>query len=230
MSYGFFARGVNGQMIIDDTHSTCHVLRKGSFFVEAYTTNGDRRTINYSSPVATSMPPQVWLSLGGGVSNMLHVGSAGNWTGFSFIAVPEAKRVTLRYIASTYEPPYSGDTYGMRIFDPAGRPVFDSGYAGMVFLFATRSYARTDLGGSGWSHNYRFDTNVSYQVHSGSYYLASSSSGPIQDIGSGNQPGFSYFYGYENRALYSLQIFQYGSQPNPELWFPAIYAIPSDEL
>jgi len=230
MSYGFFARGTNGQMIIDDTHTTCHVMRKGSFTVPANDSSGNRRVVSYSAPINTTTAPQVWISIVGGIISFYHEGTPGNWMGFSYISIPNANTITFKYVASTYEPPSSGQQWGLKIWNEAGKPVFDSGYAGMIFLYATRNYRRTDLGGQSFNHSYQWDTIDTYAVNPNAYFLASSTCGPIYDVGQGNGVGVSYFTAYPTRARYYIQIFQYNSTPNPQLWFPAIYAIPSDEL
>lgn len=230
MSYGFFARGTNGQMIIDDTHTTCHVLRKGSFTVPAGDTSGNVNYIYYSAPITTLSSPQVWISIVGGIINFSHEGTPGNWTGFSYVSINNRNAITFKYVASTYEPPSSGQQWGLKIWNDSGKPVFDSGYAGMIFLYATRKYRRTDMGGSGRSHNYQWDTIDPYSVNPNAYFLASSTCLPIYDVGQGNGVGIAYFTAYPTRAGYYINIFQYNSTPNPELWFPVIYAIPSDEM
>lgn len=226
MSYGFFARGVNGQMIIDDAHYVYHVLFKSSYTIEANTTNAV--TITFPQAVRTQEPPHVYVSIGqGGLGSFLLTGSEGNWTGFTLRPDIVGARITYRYFVCTYTPSPSADQYGMRIYNASGQLIFDSGYTGVIFLYATRNYVRTDVQGT----QFTWTTAESYAVNPNAYFFANTWLGMVPEgVGQGNTSAANFARPRATSFTYYLQIQAFSSTPDPYLVWPVIYAIPSDEL
>lgn len=103
MSYGFFARGKQGNLVIDDTNPVLSQLQGGDIRVthrvpETYGGYYSRPhwavcNVVYSQPIRTQAPPFVFAvpsaagNPGGGVGMFCHVGGPGLWTGFRVVFI-----------------------------------------------------------------------------------------------------------------------------------------------
>ncbi len=166
MSFGALFTGDQGQTIIDDTNSLCHVMATGLL--------DSSQSVTYASPIATSQPPLVWVNLDGAgyISYFQHTGTAGNWTGFTFrwnvYDVPSITRSGRYICTATYPPARPG--WGLRVLDSSSRVIADTGYKFFRFFGGTQSWIYDNNGRVGQNYYYHF--RVSWPS-AGYYFLAS---------------------------------------------------------
>lgn len=166
MSFGSLFIGDQGQTIIDEANSLCHVMAKGLI--------DSSGAVTYPEPIATSQPPLVWISLDGAgyLSYFQHQGSPGNWTGFSFNwNTYDLSAITRsgRYIATgTFPPAKPG--WGMRVLDGSSRVLADTGYKFFRFYGGTQFWTYDNNGRVGQNYYYHFRASW---PSSGYYFLAS---------------------------------------------------------
>ena len=161
--YGFFAKGNASNLLINTDNPVLGVRYSGSILmteppptVVTYegVRNGDyfrgtgaacRRvcTVTYPAPITSSRPPLVFAVPGPnadgiGLSFFVHLGSAGNWTGFKVIAAtmeiptpinatPNAGTGWTYRVCDFYLPP-SAEKFGMRLRDGSNKLLFDNGW------------------------------------------------------------------------------------------------------
>ena len=144
MSHGLLCIGAGGQTIIDSDHSVFHVMASGS-----YAANNSVAWVNYPSAIQTAMPPVVFISPDGPANYLYfnHLGSPGNWTGFTVQVLHEPRIMngyspSGRYCACGLNPPKTLG-YGLQVFNGVGATVFDSNYSLMNFIGGFQAWSPT---------------------------------------------------------------------------------------
>lgn len=130
MSYGFFARGNSGQLVIDENHSILTQAFKGNIVVNVPMGGGlsyGYATVTYSKPITSDEPPFVFAvptpnSTYCGLGYFMHLGGAGGWTGFTVL-------VTMHILAQDTTPMYAGYNTGWEYRVCAFGMAGDYGYA-----------------------------------------------------------------------------------------------------
>lgn len=171
MSFGFFAKGTAGNLILGDGHPVLTLLQRGSLVTTGYTrvaysggTPGySYCTVSYPTPVTTSEPPLVFGFPNGtntacGIGMFSHLGGAGRWTGFRVMYVDNLfygnrRRDPFRgvqagwdYAVCVFGQGKGSDQFGLRLFDEAGNITFDSGWPIVPFRSLLRSWVHTHSG------------------------------------------------------------------------------------
>ncbi len=170
MSYGFFVRGTQGHLIIDDENPTLAQVERGDIVVTHSLPNTGRLAhwavcnVVYKQVVRTQIPPFVFGvptsagPAGLAIGMFCHIGGPGNWTGFRLIVTASVRFEALdattvgqrigvgrhtgwEYRVCGFEAPPSSDGYGMRIWGPSGKLVFDSGWPLTPFRHLMRSWS-----------------------------------------------------------------------------------------
>ncbi len=158
-----------GVVTISSNTVTLSMQQRGSFtgsndLSRQYPDNrhGVRVTVAYPRPVTSQIAPVVMLIPRGYINGHWHAfeptGGPGYWTGFniSFMEHYPGELVSYYYtydspisltswdwaVASAEEVPYSSDTYGMRVWGPTGKLVFDSGTPVVRLLGQVSNWAR----------------------------------------------------------------------------------------
>jgi len=223
-SYGFKAFNDSGVVTIDADFVTMAVARRGSFGPILPASQNDNRhgvraVVTYTTPVTSSSPPVVAFLPRGTVNGhwqaFCHVGGPGAWTGFevSFAEYYPGERVSnygelqmaslslWDYAAADIEGcPPSNEAYGMRVWDEAGRLVFDSGTPVMKLLGLV----------SGWSgvSNYpqwrSYTAAWPYPVGENYGFIASNL--PMQAINTSYAPYVSPRFGFTQASMAAGQI------------------------
>ncbi|WP_295460523.1 hypothetical protein [uncultured Pseudomonas sp.] len=221
MSFGALFTGDQGQTIIDDTNSLCHVMASGII--------DSSGSVTYPTPIATSQPPLVWVNLDGAgyLTYFQHTGSAGNWTGFSFqwntYDLTSISR-SGRYIATgTFPPARPG--WGLRVLDASSRVLADTGYKFFRFYGGTQAWSYVGSGRVGQNYYYHFNANW---PSTGFYFLASHfMRGIYRTVVNGVTAYNSCLLSIGHRSADKSQVFASletisQTQPN-SLQFPLIY-------
>ena len=156
MSYGFFAAGAAGNVLIDENNPVLRRACSGKIIVTQADTRGlAGRAYNpcfaycdvkYPVVIGSKSPPLVFavpagVTDSGGLAAFMPLGKSGAWTGFRVVyksALPGSPTNPVykgldtkwKYHACLHEPePFTpGVGYGMRVFNENGRIVFDSNW------------------------------------------------------------------------------------------------------
>lgn len=122
MSFGMFYKNESAVTIIDSEFSRLVVLVKGS-----WSGTGSGVYVPFPSTITTQEPPLIFVRPD--QSNLfcfcLVRGSAGAWTGFSFVGTTGVSTSGKWFAAAFKAEPTA--TYGMRLWDGAGKLIFDTG-------------------------------------------------------------------------------------------------------
>lgn len=196
MSYGFFAAGNAGNLIIGDDNP---VLRR-AYSGELRITQVERQqwpaaykamyafcAVTYPSPIGTVAPPLVFGSPNGAVSGaglcaFMPLGSAGNWTGFRVVCkAPGAERLLhvgestgWTYHACVHEPENftPGRGFGLRLFNVAKNIIFDSSWAIVPFRSLLTNWSLASTVGRMYDGKFRGDWgNRNYNQQTNNDYV-----------------------------------------------------------
>lgn len=135
MSYGLSVVNDAGTIIIDNTYKILVFSERGSFRITSqYTDKPGYGGINFSKPITTVEPPQIFIRRESGVTSTLTVycrlrGSSGNWTGFTLISGAGGSALQnhlVEYVACKFSDTVSTDNYGLNMWDESGDPIFSS--------------------------------------------------------------------------------------------------------
>lgn len=152
MSYGFFAAGKSGNLIIGDDNPVLRRIHSGGIHttqVANYKYSGAFPAmfafceVAYPQTIATDAPPLVFgapdnsVPSGGGIAAFTPLGSPGAWRGFRVVykALGAARQLKVgepigwTYHACSHESEVSvGKGFGLRLFNVANRVIFDSNW------------------------------------------------------------------------------------------------------
>ena len=143
MSFGMqFTNGSN-QVTLDSEYARLSVLRTGRFVA-----NGDSglsSTTYFATPITSQEPPLVfarpYASGMPALGRCAILGSAGNWTGF-FVRTQSVKytQPNGEYFAAAFQATPTA-SFGARMWDAAGKLIFDSGTPSALFTRAFQNWA-----------------------------------------------------------------------------------------
>ncbi|MBB6287617.1 hypothetical protein HDC32_000124 [Pseudomonas sp. JAI120] len=140
MGYGIKFTNNSNTVTLDSEFSRLVVLEKGS-----WNGTGSGVSVQFAKPVTTAEPPLIFVRPG--LSTTLCFctvqGSSGYWTGFSFRGIVGQATYGNWFIGAFKAEPTA--TYGFRLWDAAGKLLFDSGTPCAQF---TRSISRWSYLGS----------------------------------------------------------------------------------
>lgn len=145
MTYGVEFTNNGDVVTLDSEFARLVVVSKGRFIPTQESGLGS--TTNFERTITTQEPPLVFVrpdrvNAIAGLCLMQVIGSPGNWTGFYVRAYSATTAQPLGdYFAAVFESANVAK-YGIRIFNSAGKTIFDSGTPAAIF---TASY-------QGWSY------------------------------------------------------------------------------
>lgn len=229
--FGFIARGEGfNNVTIDDANGMMHVTAIGTYNPNS---NGSV-VINFPAPVPSQPPPMLFLRPGnrGGCYNLSFLGSPGNWTGARFETLVALTNPG-SYFIGVLTPNPSGEQWGLRVWDGAGKLMYDSG------LFYTQLVSR--LPGNTWT--YRGKTRVgstwnwTYEITNPNkdwYFLANPWCAGTRQVRRRNAGavvaprGFNYTLGHNNdaRDMFRIVFSQLNDNYDPNYTEDFLMAIP----
>lgn len=173
MSYGALFIGNSGQLQIDQDYPCMHWVGSGSY---AFVANTDPTVVTYATPINSPQPPVVFIKPDGAhiAQSFKHLGSAGNWTGFSISIYADSGfsgvvRSGLYKVAAMYLPGLG--SWGLRVFDSSSRVVFDSNRELVSLISGIQTLTKIGYNGS-YLGNSTTDTWAGTYVK-GSYFMIS---------------------------------------------------------
>lgn len=122
MGYGVKFTNNSNTVTLDSEFSRLVVLEKGT-----WNGSGSGISVQFSKPVTTSEPPMIFVRPGLSFTLCFCTvqGSSGSWTGFSFRGIVGQTTYGNWFIAAFKAEPTA--KYGFRLWDGAGKLLFDSG-------------------------------------------------------------------------------------------------------
>ena len=139
MTYGLRVINDNNYIQIDSENPRLCAIHKG-----VYSSGSNTAIINFPTPITTVEPPCIFLqnspSRPGDLYDIMTVtGSAGNWTGFTLRANNVTWRPTGKWFAAVFAS-VANSQYGMRLWDNAGKIVYDSGATPVIVTKANHNW------------------------------------------------------------------------------------------
>lgn len=121
MAYGMMFKNSSDVVVLDSEFARLVVLQKGTWS----STGG--ATINFASAITSSEPPLIFVrpNQSGILSFCQVIGSAGAWTGFTFIGSVGVSTSGNWFCSAFQSRPTA--KYGFRIWDASSKLIFDSG-------------------------------------------------------------------------------------------------------
>jgi len=227
MSFGFSYSNDVGKTTIDSDHINMAVLQRGQFGgylanSQRYPDNrhGVRVQVRYPAPVTTNVAPIVAFiprrNCNGHWHAFQHTGGAGNWTGFdvSFMEKYPGEVVnnyfnwvapaSLPYwdwaVASSEGNRYSGEHFGLRVWDERGQLAFDSGTPVMKILNVITGW----LGIGNYPQWRSYISGWPYTANGEYGFIASNL--PMQSANTSYNPYISARFGFTAAGLAANQI------------------------
>lgn len=159
MAYGLEFKNNSDVVIIDSEFARLMVISSGRYAPTEEAGMGS--TTYFARPVTSQEPPLVFVrpdTVAGiaGISKVRLIGSEGNWTGFYVRTYSNATaQPNGRYFVGAYAAQEVAD-YGMRLWDGAGKLLFDSGTPNASFTrsFQGWTYIKSDMTDQGLYRNY----------------------------------------------------------------------------
>lgn len=186
MSYGVRCINDSGYVQIDSETPRLCVLTKGSY------SGSGVANVAFPRAVTSADPPLVFIRPDAGAIqvpySVLFTGGPGNWTGFSMKASRVNANLSGLYFAAAWASMGTAQ-FGMRIWDPAGALVYDSGAPAVIVTFAAGSW--TYIGSEDLTTGRRWIWAISKALGPGEYvsinsftmYCFSQSAGGLCSLG-----------------------------------------------
>lgn len=171
MSYGALFVGNAGQVQIDDNFPCYMEVAAGS-----YSDASGSVTVNYPAAVNSPNPPVIFIRPDGAhiFRNMRHLGSAGNWTGWTAQLYADSGFTGVirsgQYKAAALYLPRTGG-YGLQVFDSSNRLLFDSNRQVIRIIGGSQAWSKFNYNGN-YLSNWTTDTWATPYV-AGAYVMAS---------------------------------------------------------
>lgn len=222
MAFGLQYTNNTNTVVIDSEFARLMVISTGRF---APTEEGGLGSTTYFvRPVTSQEPPLVFVrpdTVGGvaGLCRMRLIGSAGNWTGF-YVRAYDANTAQPNgryFVAAFAAQPVA--QYGMRLWDGAGKLLFDSGTPNATFsrAFQNWNYVKYDTTPQGLTRIYY---SVPFNFPQNEYMLLNNF-GMTMTSGSGIPRELYCWWDFTNSTLYAITI----AASNPSAFFlPAVFA------
>jgi hypothetical protein len=170
-SYGFMARNNDGFVQIDAETPRLSVACSGLYQGTSMTV-----TVGFPQPITTEEPPCVFIRPSTTTGTELYyqmeiIGTARNWTGFRLTSrnvnfYPSGKWFAAVFAATT------SDSYGVRFWDGASRPVYDTGSPPVVVTNVLQSWPYAGVSGGTLANNYYW--RIPYAVAEDEYVMINS--------------------------------------------------------
>jgi hypothetical protein len=222
MTYGVQFTNNNNVVTLDSEFARLMVISSGRFAPTEESGLGS--TTYFARPVTSQEPPLVFVrpdTVNGvaGLCLMRLIGSAGNWTGFyvraynALTAQPNG-----RYFVATFAAQAVAQ-YGMRLWDGAGKLLFDSGTPNASFTraFQNWNYVTYDLDTQGLTRIYY---SVPFDFPQNEFMLLNTFGMPMTS-GSGIPRNLYCWWDFPNSKLYAITV----AASNPFAFFlPAVFA------
>lgn len=222
MTYGVQFTNNSNVVTLDSEFARLSVIASGRF--QPTEESGLGSTTYFARPVTSQEPPLVFIrpdtvNAIAGLCRMRLIGSAGNWTGFYVRAynVNTAQPNGRYFVAAFAAQAVSG--YGARIWDAAGKLIFDSGTASANFTrsFQSWTYVTSDLDQQGVTRIYY---TVPFNFPENEYLLLNSFGMPM-NAGSAIARELYCWWDFPNSKLYAITV----AASNPIAFFlPAVFA------
>lgn len=222
MAYGVQFTNNSNVVTLDSEFARLSVIASGRF--QPTEESGLGSTTYFARPVTSQEPPLVFIrpdtvNAVAGLCRMRLIGSAGNWTGFYVRAynVNTAQPNGRYFVAAFAAQAVSG--YGARMWDAAGKLIFDSGTASANFTrsFQNWTYVTSDLDQQGLTRIYY---TVPFNFPENEYLLLNSFGMPM-NAGSAIARELYCWWDFPNSKLYAITV----AASNPIAFFlPAVFA------
>lgn len=222
MTYGVQFTNNSNVVTLDSEFARLSVIASGRF--QPTEESGLGSTTYFARPVTSQEPPLVFIrpdtvNAVAGLCRMRLIGSAGNWTGFYVRAynVNTAQPNGRYFVAAFAAQAVSG--YGARMWDAAGKLIFDSGTASANFTrsFQNWTYVTSDLDQQGLTRIYY---TVPFNFPENEYLLLNSFGMPM-NAGSAIARELYCWWDFPNSKLYAITV----AASNPIAFFlPAVFA------
>lgn len=222
MAYGVQFTNNSNVVTLDSEFARLSVIASGRF--QPTEESGLGSTTYFARPVTSQEPPLVFIrpdtvNAIAGLCRMRLIGSAGNWTGFYVRAynVNTAQPNGRYFVAAFAAQAVSG--YGARMWDAAGKLIFDSGTASANFTrsFQNWTYVTSDLDQQGLTRIYY---TVPFNFPENEYLLLNSFGMPM-NAGSAIARELYCWWDFPNSKLYAITV----AASNPIAFFlPAVFA------
>ncbi|MBI6684538.1 hypothetical protein YA0697_22795 [Pseudomonas viridiflava] len=222
MTYGVQFTNNSNVVTLDSEFARLSVIASGRF--QPTEESGLGSTTYFARPVTSQEPPLVFIrpdtvNAIAGLCRMRLIGSAGNWTGFYVRAynVNTAQPNGRYFVAAFAAQAVSG--YGARMWDAAGKLIFDSGTASANFTrsFQNWTYVTSDLDQQGLTRIYY---TVPFNFPENEYLLLNSFGMPM-NAGSAIPRDLYCWWDFPSSKLYAITV----AASNPTAFFlPAVFA------
>ncbi|QXG49231.1 hypothetical protein [Pseudomonas viridiflava] len=222
MTYGVQFTNNSNVVTLDSEFARLSVIASGRF--QPTEESGLGSTTYFARPVTSQEPPLVFIrpdtvNAIAGLCRMRLIGSAGNWTGFYVRAYNvNTAQPNGRYFVSAFAA-QAVSGYGARMWDAAGKLIFDSGTASANFTrsFQNWTYVTSDLDQQGLTRIYY---TVPFNFPENEYLLLNSFGMPM-NAGSAIPRDLYCWWDFPNSKLYAITI----AASNPIAFFlPAVFA------
>lgn len=222
MAFGLQYTNNTNTVVIDSEFARLMVISTGRF---APTEEGGLGSTTYfARPVTSQEPPLVFVrpdTVGGiaGLCRMRLIGSAGNWVGF-YVRAYDANTAQPNgryFVAAFAAQPVA--QYGMRLWDGAGKLLFDSGTPNATFTraFQNWNYVKYDTSPQGLTRIYY---SVPFNFPQNEYMLLNNF-GMAMTAGSAVPRDLYCWWDFPNSTLYAVTV----AVSNPFAFFlPAVFA------
>jgi hypothetical protein len=222
MSYGVQFTNNNNVVTLDSEFARLMVIASGRYAPNQESGLGSVTT--FARPVTSQEPPLVFVrpdTINGvaGLCRMSLLGSAGNWTGF-YVRAYDVNTAGLNgryFVAAFGAQPIA--QYGMRLWDGAGKLLFDSGTPNATFTraFQNWTYVRYDTTPQGLT---RIFYSVPFNFPENEFMLLNTFGMPMTS-GSAIPRDLYCWWDFPNGTLYAITI----AASNPFAFFlPAVFA------
>lgn len=222
MSYGLQYINNSNVVTLDSEFARLMVISAGRF---APTEEGGLGSTTYfARPVTSQEPPLVFVRPDtvakiAGLCQMRLIGSPGNWTGFYVRAYDvNTAQPNGRYFVAAFAAQEVAQ-YGMRLWDGAGKLLFDSGTPSASFTraFQNWTFVTYDTTPQGLTRNYY---SVPFNFPQNEFLLLNTFGMPMT-AGSSIPRSLYSWWDFPNNKLYAITI----AASNPIAFFlPAVFA------
>ncbi|WP_338487028.1 hypothetical protein VRB78_13480 [Pseudomonas trivialis] len=207
MSFGLRFINNSDVVVLDSEFSRLVVLYKGDY-------NGP---INFPAPITSQEPPLVFIRPNASftLSYARINGSAGNWTGFSFLGGGTGK-----YFAAAFQSVPTAQ-YGIRLWDANSKLIFDSGTPCAQFTRTISAWSYIGSGQTGQG-TYQINFTAVSPLNTGDYMM-------INNIGmdvSGASMRAAKLYCLWDYSANRIVMYTIGATNVTSLFVPVLFAKP----
>ena len=222
MAYGLQVINNSNVVTLDSEFARLMVISSGRFAPTEESGLGS--TTYFARPVTSQEPPLVFVrpdtvNAVAGLCQMRLIGSAGNWTGFYVRAYNvKTAQPNGRYFVAAFAAQAVAQ-YGMRLWDGAGKLLFDSGTPNASFTraFQNWTYVTYDTDDQGLT---RIFYSVPFDFPQNEFMLLNTFGMPMTS-GSAIPRSLACWWDFPNAKLYAITV----AASNPTAFFlPAMFA------